>query len=540
MDDPAAQSPVEWREWGEEALAAAQESGRPVLLSLSATWCVDCHEMDERTYANPGIAANVNEGFVPVRVDVDRHPRVRDRYNMGGFPSTVFCTPDGRILTGATALGPDGMRQVLERIREVWNERGAEAGRVPRALRDGTPPAGELRPDVEGELVGRLDAEFDAEHGGWGDGPKFPLPRTVEFALKRERDQATRTLDAIRRHLFDDYEGGFFRYAAGRDWSEIAHEKLLDTNAALLRTFANAYLATGEKHYREPAARTAGYLTTTLWTGDGFAASQAPGPEESYGSPGAREGAIPPVDEVVLADRNALAIDALLTYHAYTDDETARRFAERALEGLSALIDEGSVAHCDGGERSVLADQARTIEALTTAREVLGDHEALSTAREVADHTIETLYDGTAFRDGPEGGAGLCSRALYPLDTTVELADALVDLAVLADEPRYREHARGALSAFAAASGRFGAEVAGYGTVASRLGDDLLTIRVGTPAGSDLHRAALRIADHEAVVVPDDPELNGVALACVGERESGTARTPAALEQEVSKLFSEV
>ncbi|WP_336362094.1 DUF255 domain-containing protein [Halalkalicoccus salilacus] len=540
MDDSAAESPVEWREWGEETFAAAQESGRPVLLSLSATWCADCHEMDEETYANPGIAANVNEGFVPVRVDVDRHPRVRDRYNMGGFPSTVFCTPDGRILTGATALGPEGMRQVLERIREVWNERGEEAGRVPRALRDGTPPAGELRSDVEGQLVGRLEAEFDAEHGGWGDGPKFPLPRTVEFALKREREQATRTLDAIRRHLFDGYEGGFFRYAAGRDWSEIAHEKLLDTNAALLRTFANAYLATGEEHYREPAARTVGYLTTTLWTGDGFAASQAPGPEESYGSPGAREGAIPPADEVVLADRNALAIDALLTYHAYTDDETASRFAERALEGLSGLIDEGSVAHFDGGERSVLADQARTIEALTTAREVLGDREALSTAREVADHTIETLYDGTAFRDGPEAGAGLCSRALYPLDTAVELADALVDLAVLADEPRYRKHARGALSAFAAASGRFGAEVASYGTVASRLGDDLLTIRVGTPAGSDLHRAALRIADHEAVVVPDDPELDGVALARVGEHETGTARTPAALERQVTELFAEI
>ncbi|WP_336343187.1 DUF255 domain-containing protein [Halalkalicoccus ordinarius] len=538
MDDPAAESPVDWREWGEPAFAAASEAGRPVLLSLSATWCEDCHEMDEETYANPQIVANVNDGFVPVRVDVDRHPRVRDRYNMGGFPSTVFCTPDGRILTGATALGPEGMRQVLKRVLEVWADRGEEAGRVPRALRDGTPPAGELRPDVEGRLVGRLEESFDAEHGGWGDDPKFPLPRTVEFALKREREQATRTLDAIRRHLFDDYDGGFFRYAAGRDWSDVAREKLLDTNAALCRTFANAYLATGEEYYREPAARTVGYLTTTLWTGDAFAASQAPGAGDSYGSPGTREGSAPPVDDLVLADRNAMAIDALLTYHAYTDDETARRFAERALEGLSALIEDGSVAHYDGGERDVLADQARTIEALTTAREVLGDEEALTTARAVADHTIETLHDGTAFHDGPASGPGLCSRPLYPLDTTIELADALIDLAVLADEPRYREHARGAVSAFAAASGRFGAEVASYGTVASRLNDHLV-VRVGTPAGSDLHRAALRIADHEAVVVPEAPELDGVALARVGERESGTARTPAALERQISQLFAE-
>ena len=86
MDKFAAETKVEWREWGPEAFAAAGRAGKPVLLALRASWCEECHEMDRTTYAEPRIAANVNDGFVPVRVDVDRHPRVRDRYNMGGSP----------------------------------------------------------------------------------------------------------------------------------------------------------------------------------------------------------------------------------------------------------------------------------------------------------------------------------------------------------------------------------------------------------------------------------------------------------------------
>jgi len=87
---------VEWREGRGGLRRGHAEADVPILLSLTATWCDHCHEMDAETYAEPRIAANVNDSFVPVRVDVDRHPRVRDRYNMGGFPSTVFLAPNGR------------------------------------------------------------------------------------------------------------------------------------------------------------------------------------------------------------------------------------------------------------------------------------------------------------------------------------------------------------------------------------------------------------------------------------------------------------
>ncbi|MEM4780050.1 MAG: DUF255 domain-containing protein [Halalkalicoccus sp.] len=534
MDDPASATGSGWHAW-EEGLALAREREQPVVAFLTASWCGECSEMERTVFGNPQIRANLGE-FVQIRVDADRRPRVRDRYNMGGFPSVVFCTPDGRILTGATRMGVEGLRSVLERVREVWTDRSEEVGRVPRALREGEPPAGDLDGRIERRMAGQLEASFDAQYGGWGESPKFPLPRTVEFALKRDREAARRTLEAIRTHLFDDYEGGFFRYAANRDWSAIAHEKLADENAALTRAFANAYLATGEEGYRETARRGVEFLTTTLWTGEAVGASQAAGPDDTYGAP--EERTDPPVDETVYAGHNGLAIDALLTYHAYTDDADARRFAERALAALDELIDAGSVAHCAGGERDVLSDQARVLQATTTAHEVLGSEAALASAREVADHTIERLRadDGT-FHDGPREGEGLLSYPLSPLDTTAELADALCDLSVLADEERYREVARDSLAAFAGASDRIGPELAVYATAAARLVEAPLVIRVGEPAGSDLHRAALRIADHEAVVVPAS-DCTG-ALASHGGRESEPATTPADLERVVRALATD-
>ncbi|WP_331234690.1 DUF255 domain-containing protein [Natronorarus salvus] len=534
MDD--ASGHVEWREWGEEAFAEARERDAPILLSLVAHWCAECREMDERTYGDPSLAAHVGDSFVPIRVDVDERPRVRDRYNVGGFPSTVFLTPGGEVLTGATYLGPDGFRSAVESVRDVWSERGEDAGRVPRALGGGDPPRGEVGPEIEAHALAAVREHFDAENAGWGSGAKFPLPRTVEFALAREPELATATLDAVTAALLDEYDGGVHRYAATPTWGEVATEKLLDTNAGVLRAFSNAYLVTGEERFRERAVRIVEFLATTLWTGEAFAASQAPDAAYYLGSATDREGSETPlVDPAIYAGANALAVDALCTYVATTDDDRVRRYAERSLSHLLAeLVEGGVVSHCEGGERGLLEDQGRVLRATATAFSVLGDREALEVGREIADWTVETLFEDGAFVDGRPIGEGLLDRPLKPIDTTVEVADALCDLSLLADEARYGEVAREAIGAFAGASDRLGAELAGYGAVGARLCTDPLVIRVGEP-GSDLHRAALRMADHEKVVVPD-PEVAG-ALAERGQDRLDPVGTPADLESCVVRLL---
>ena len=538
---------VEWRPWGPDAFAEAADTEKPILLSLSATWCGACHEMDARTYSEPRVAANINDSFVPIRVDVDRNPRVRERYAMGGFPTTAFLTPTGELLTGAGYLGPDGMRDIVDRIRQVWDEKGADAGRVPRALADEPTPAGDLGSRVEEHLTGQLTEQFDPANGGWGTDAKFPLPRTVEFALKREPKQARQTLDAIAQHLYDPVDGGFFRFATDPDWSGVRHEKVLETNAALVRAFANGYLYTGEDAYREPAAHTIEYLTDTLWTGVAVGGSQGPGQGASYYSGDADERADQPsprTDHTVFAGGNALAADALLTYYAYTDDDPARESAERILAALEADLvdtDSGVVTHYDDGdsvgETDLLADAARVVAAWTTARQVLGDGEYTAVATRVADRALEVLADDGTFRDGSDSGVGLCDRPLRPIDTGTEFADALLDLAVITGEDRYRAAATDAIEAFAGAWDRLGVQVAHYGSVAARLTDGDLVVDIGGPAGSDLHRAALRIADHETIVVPEADGVE-VGTARVRGSDGSPATTPEELIDQVSAVVT--
>ena len=535
MDEFTAETKVEWREWGPEAFERAAGSGTPLLLSLTVPWSPECRAMDRGVFGEPRIAANINDGFVPVRVNADRNPLVRERYTMGGFPSTVFLTPEGEVISGATFLGPDGFRSILDSVRESWDAQGAAAGSVPRQLQDEAPPAGELRPRIEEHMVEQLLGSFDEDFGGWGADVKFPLARTIEFALVRARDQATRTLEAIQTHLLDTYDGGFYRYATGRDWSNPRREKLLDENGALVRAFAHGYRYTGTEAYRDTAMRTVEYLTTDLWTGDAFAGSQAGDDDYYQASATDREDAdAPHVDTTVFADRNGLAIDGLLWAHAYTDDERAKHKAERAREFVcTELVDkDGAVIHDDAADshRGLLVDQAGLLRGLTTSWQVLDEG---GPAEAVADWTIEHRQQDTgAFRDGPETGAGLCGRSLHPLDSTVELADALVDLAALTGEDRYRAVAREAVESFAGAAERMGVEVAGYASVAARLRDPQRLV-VGTDAGTDLHRAALRLTDHETTVVPD-PDGDGVARRHEGETVTAEGATPRELDEALT------
>jgi uncharacterized protein YyaL (SSP411 family) len=544
MDEPV-ETAVAWRAFGSAAFADAGREGKPVLLSLTTPWCRPCREMDREVYANPEIADLIGSSFVPVRVDGDRRPRVRDRYTMGGFPSTVFLTPGGEILTGGTLFEPDTFREVIGRVEELWGEKGTDAGRIPRGLRS-EPPSATVTPavleEIESLFAGRVREEFDPEHGGWGTDAKFPLPGAIGFALKRAPEYATRTLDPVRGHLLDTADGGFFRYAGGRDWSDPHREKLLDANAALLSAFAAGYLHTGDEAYRETAGGLVDFLTGTLWTGDAFAACQTPTAEAYYRLDPSertdREG--PGVDETVLADRNGLAIEALCEHHAYTDDEGAREYAVHGLEYLdSTLVEDGVVRRYDDPDAptGLLLDQARVCRGFVAAGQVI-DPGHLETATTIADRTIEGLRTDGAFADGPREGPGLLDRPLYPIDTSAELADTLVDLYVLTGAERYWEAARDAIGGFAGARERLGVEVATYATAAARL-SGVLRIDVATEAGTDLHRAALRVADHEKVVRLGGDAPDGTAQAAVDGVTSAPATSPGELGTRVGEIVPE-
>ncbi len=114
---------IQWRSWGPVSFSEARQKNRPVLLSISAVWCHWCHVMDETTYSDDDVIARINEDYIPVRVDRDRRPDVDARYNMGGWPTAVFLTPAGRVITGGTYTAPEQMTSLLRRVTGTYRDR---------------------------------------------------------------------------------------------------------------------------------------------------------------------------------------------------------------------------------------------------------------------------------------------------------------------------------------------------------------------------------------------------------------------------------
>ncbi|MBA3584682.1 MAG: DUF255 domain-containing protein, partial [Gemmatimonadetes bacterium] len=178
LDPRAAASPVAWTEWGPTAFERARQEDKPILLRISAVWCHWCHVMDDTTDSDPEVARRMNEWFVPVRVDNDERPDINDRYNLGGWPTTAFLTPEGEMITGGTYFPAAQFIEILARIHDGWTrhreELDAEVKRIRERRRETRPEraarpgqaAGAFGPaELARAVEGVLDA-YDWRSGG--------------------------------------------------------------------------------------------------------------------------------------------------------------------------------------------------------------------------------------------------------------------------------------------------------------------------------------------------------------------------------------
>ena len=300
-----AHNPVDWFPWGPDAQARARLLDRPIFLSIGYAACHWCHVMERESFENEATAAYLNSRFIAVKVDREERPDLDQVYmaavqamtGAGGWPMSVFLTPDGRPFYGGTYFpdeprhGMPSFRQVLEGVDRAWREQRAEvegAGqRLVEALvaqnrftADGADPSVGL---VEGATSG-IEAAFDAAHGGWGNAPKFPQPMTIEFLLRRHvatgdarpLEMARRSLDAMADGgIHDQLGGGFHRYATDAIWLVPHFEQMLYDNAQLARVYLHAWALTGDQRYEDVTRAVLGYMRRELTTDDGaFAASQ--------------------------------------------------------------------------------------------------------------------------------------------------------------------------------------------------------------------------------------------------------------------------
>ncbi len=267
---------IRWQPWDAPAFALAQHENKPILLSIGAVWCYWCQVMDEHTYTDPDVAAYVNNQFVPVRVDNDHRPDINARYNVGGWPSTVFLTGHGGYIAGATYLPPDQLLAMLMEVQRAYAEQKvALYDQGNSLLRKRQEEAARISAgaEVDDRLVDRIGRRavgtYDARFGGFGEEPKFPGVPILQLMLHLFRTTGEefyriileKTLDnMVQGRIYDREEGGFFRYSLRADWSEAQHEKMLEDNIGLARIFLEASLLLYIEDYGKVASRTVDYL----------------------------------------------------------------------------------------------------------------------------------------------------------------------------------------------------------------------------------------------------------------------------------------
>jgi uncharacterized protein len=296
-----ADNPVDWYPWSEEAFELAQAEEKPVLLSVGYAACHWCHVMEHESFEDAATAELMNERFVCIKVDREERPDVDGLYmeavvtmtGHGGWPMTVFLTPDGRPFYGGTYFPPEprynmpGFRQLLLAVSEAYRERRSELDRQADALVETIREASAVRPSTEPlttELLSRgvsaLAGQFDPEFGGFGRAPKFPPASNLEFLLRTDREDALelvrKTLDGMAAGgMYDVVGGGFHRYSVDDRWLVPHFEKMLYDNALLSSVYLHAWVVTGEDRYRRIVEETLDYLVRELRLPEGgFASAQ--------------------------------------------------------------------------------------------------------------------------------------------------------------------------------------------------------------------------------------------------------------------------
>lgn len=461
-------NPVAWFPWGEEAFAEARRRDVPVMVSIGYSTCHWCHVMARESFEDETTAAELDAGFVSIKVDREEHPEVDAAYMAAasafspslGWPLTVFATPEGRPFYAGTYFPPQpraGMpafRQVLAAVHEAWTERREQidetADAVAGALaevRDSTPAPEATTPSSE-DLIGAaraLAGREDPRHGGFGDpaagAPKFPVATALRFLQARIIREhapeasavADRALGAMAASpLRDAVEGGFFRYATRPDWTVPHYERMLTDNAQLLDVAMDAVVP------RDDIARgIAGFLRDVLQQpGGGFGAAQdseswIDGARSEGGYYGrdaaARAGLEPPaVDGKVVSGWNGLAIGALARAGARLDEpswiESARWAADAVLEVnvtadgrlLRASLDEvPSRAH------ATLADHGQLATGLISLAVATGEVAYAVRARELIDACVHEEHRVAV----PGGGDPVLSRQGIGAPDTASDAD---------------------------------------------------------------------------------------------------------------------
>jgi uncharacterized protein YyaL (SSP411 family) len=484
-----AHNPVAWYPWGPEALERARALDRPIFLSVGYSACHWCHVMAHESFEDPEVAQILNEHFINIKVDREERPDIDHIYmtavqmmtGQGGWPMSVFLTPDLKPFYGGTYFPPDdrygrpSFKRLVLALADAWTNRREEitqtSGQLTDHLRLATrvePSTADLEPQLLRRALGTLQQSFDSTYGGFGSAPKFPHPMELRLLLriwKRfDDDEALRmarlTMDRMAMGgIYDHLGGGFHRYSTDERWLAPHFEKMLYDNALLSAAYLEGYQATGAASYRRVVEETLDYVVREMTAPEGFFYStqdaDSEGAEGKFFIWSAQE-----VEAVLgkdLAEVFTYVYDVTpagnweghnILHRTKTDVQDARmlRIDEADLQRILAearakLFAARSDRVWPGRDEKALTSwNALMMEALAQAAQVLDRPDYLVAATRAADFLLGTMRaaDGRLFRTTSSGSQ---PKGNAYLDDYAFLISALVSLYEATFEPRWLEAA---------------------------------------------------------------------------------------------------
>jgi len=444
-----AHNPVDWYPWGDEALAKARAEDKPIFLSIGYSACHWCHVMEHESFEDEPTAQLMNELFVNIKVDREERPDLDAIYmdavqamtQHGGWPMSVFLTPEGEPFYGGTYFPPEprhGMpsfKQVLSSVSDAYQNRGEQVREQAQRLTAMLARTAELEAqdhdlgaDLLDEAVTQLRHYFDEYNGGFGQQPKFPQPMTLDFAMSqydRTGDpdtlyMAELTLEKMALGgIYDQLGGGFHRYSVDAIWLTPHFEKMLYDNAQLLRTYLHAWQITQKPLYRRVIDETIDYVLREMTApAGGFYSTQD---ADSEGEEGKFFVWTPDEIEAVLGAERARLFNAYYGVSRHgnfegknilnvnmtvadvarrfgTDEETARTALAEGRQQLFAAREERIKP---GRDEKILTEwNGLMIHALVECGAVLGRTDALDAAQNAADFILQQMSqpDGKLYR----------------------------------------------------------------------------------------------------------------------------------------------
>ncbi len=497
-----AKNPVDWYPWGDEAFDRARQEDKPIFLSIGYSTCHWCHVMAHESFEDPAIAELLNKWFVSIKVDREERPDIDQMYmaatqamsGAGGWPMSVFLTPDGSPFYAGTYFPPrsahqrPGFSDLLTALHEAWQERRMEIERaavqvVAHLAREEKPEAAAIPADAPERCHDLLAKSYDPEYGGFGKAPKFPRPAVLSFLFEWYRQTGKEEAKTMALHtlkkmadggMYDQLGGGFHRYSVDGRWFVPHFEKMLYDQGQLAGVYLDAFLQSGDRQFARVAEEIFAYVLRDMQHPEGgFYSAEDADSVNPYAPAEHGEGAFylwteeeirarldPAVTELfcfiygvekdgnVEYDPHGEFTGRNILHRARSNEEAAKRFdtppteietrLAAARQVLLQARETRTLPHRD--DKIVTGWNGMFIGALARGSRILGRPELLSTAVRAAEFVEANLFDPTnasLMRRWRDGEAGLVGQ----LDDYGYLVGGLLDLHQATHDPHWLEWA---------------------------------------------------------------------------------------------------